>query len=99
MINRDRDRDIEHSIPREQLAGEIEAMRPHGMIWHALDLGSDRVVLTGHLTCHDCYYCGEYGDIRYGGRLAPWLASYPDCTSTDEEVESFERSMRIGKDS
>jgi hypothetical protein len=93
LTRRDLIADIAHSAPLERLEEERAAVAGSPMVWHALLLphaeAPGRFVLTGHINCHDCALCSTAGDFRDGGHLAPWRASYPDCTSTEEEAEAY----------
>jgi hypothetical protein len=92
MIERDLKADLSRADALSALPEIRNRLLPSSLVWHALLLplamtdGVPKVVLTGHIVCHDCELCGIVGDLRDGGPLvtAPWRRVYADCCDADE---------------
>lgn len=94
MTRRDLYTDLDMSQPLSELEAARAEVAADPRVWHALLLPikvthDPRFVLTGHNVCHDCALCHVAGDFRDGGHLVPWREVYPDCTSTEAEIEEY----------
>lgn len=94
MTRRDLEEDLLHAQPLAELPAMRAQVAESPMVWHAMLLpisltGEPKFVLTGHINCHDCALCSVAGDLRDGGGVVPWRNKYPDCTSTEEEYDSY----------
>lgn len=94
MTKRDLAEDLRRAQPLVELPGMRAQVAESPMVWHAMLLpvaltAEPKFVLTGHINCHDCALCNVAGDLRDGGSLVPWRATYPDCTSTEEECAAY----------
>lgn len=96
MMLRDLQVDLEHAEPADDLPRLRETLLGSPLVWHALALpiehtgGVEKIVLTGHVVCHDCLFCETAGDFRFGGKVVPWQTRVPDCCDSDEERAALE---------
>lgn len=98
MIVRDLAADLAHAEPADALPRLRLALAGSSLVWHALALpiehtgGVEKIVLTGHIVCHDCLFCETAGDIRFGGKVVPWQERVSDCCDSDEERMALKSS-------